>query len=72
MSHAAAVEDKVRTKGLAPLPAIAKIIKDDFSTHADHVVLKPKKKAASRGNWISKAICATRTVGTEKLLPTVR
>ena len=43
------LRDKVRTKGLAPLPAIAKIIKDDFSTHADHVVLKPKKKRFTPG-----------------------
>ena len=43
------LRDKVRTKGLAPLPAIAKIIKDDFSTNANHIVLKPKKKRFTPG-----------------------
>ena len=43
------------TKGLAPPLAIAKIIKDDFSTHADHIVLKPKKKRLSRSPDLSKA-----------------
>ena len=43
------LRDKVRTKGLAPLPAIAKIIRDDFSTNANHIVLKPKKKRFTPG-----------------------
>ena len=53
------LRDKVRTKGLAPLPAISSLVKDDFSTHADHVVLKPKKKRFEPGKPLdlSKAIC---------------
>ena len=53
------LRDKVRTKGLAPLPAIAKIIRDDFSTNANHIVLKPKKKKFEPGKPLdlSKAIC---------------
>ena len=43
------LRDKVRTRGLAPLPAISSIIKDDFSTDAHHIVLKPKKKRFTPG-----------------------
>ena len=57
--EAVSQKDKVRTKGLAPLPAISSLVKDDFSTHADHVVLKPKKKRFEPGKPLdlSKAIC---------------
>ena len=53
------LRDKVRTKGLAPLPAIAKIIRDDFSTNANHIVLKPKKKKFEPGKPLDykEAIC---------------
>ena len=43
------LEEEHRRLGLAPLPAIAKIIKDDFSTKAEHIVLKPKKKRFTPG-----------------------
>ena len=43
------LRDKVRTTGLAPLPAISSLVKDDFSTKAHHVVLKPKKKKFEPG-----------------------
>jgi hypothetical protein len=53
------LRDKVRTKGLAPLPAISSLVKDDFSTNANHIVLKPKKKKFEPGKPLdlSKAIC---------------
>merc|ERR1711981_878061 len=31
------LRDKVRTGGLAPLPAISSLVKDDFSTNANHI-----------------------------------
>ena len=53
------LRDKVRTKGLAPLPPMTNLIKDDFSTNANHIVLKPKKKKFEPGKPldIGAAIC---------------
>ena len=49
MPDAAAVGGQGADQGPRAPACIAKIIRDDFSTNANHIVLKPKKKRFTPG-----------------------
>ena len=45
------LHNRVRTKGLKPLPPVTTLIKDNFSTNAVHVLKKKRVQSALPGSF---------------------